>query len=147
MTWSLLKPGVGSWPGARPAVSLIVQLTERRGCDKTAVASPELVPLFGDGCPQCPGGWARRGSGWLLPADRVMSCSPSRLPTHASGTPCGDPGRSFVARKCAPVGSGKGDAQASRSDLPSKARLIAPRGRPPGDPGVVCSLSFEPTTC
>ena len=109
-TWSLLRPGMGTRPGARPAVSLMVQLTERRGHDKTAVASPELVPLLGDGYPQCPGGWARRGPRWLLPADRLMSCGPSLLPTHASVSPCGDPGRSFVARTCAAIGSREGDA-------------------------------------
>ena len=43
-TRSLLKPGVGAWPGARPAVSLIVQLTERRAHDETAVAPPSSSP-------------------------------------------------------------------------------------------------------
>ncbi|CAI9179048.1 unnamed protein product [Rangifer tarandus platyrhynchus] len=89
------EAGVDARPGAKPAVPLVVQLTERRGHDKTVVTFPELVPFAGDGCGPLPSSTRQAPHGRLAPPSAACWSGTTALqrdftgeqPTRAAG-PC-----------------------------------------------------------
>lgn len=141
------EAGVDARPGAKPAVPLVVQLTERRGHDKTVVTFPELVPFAGDGCGSVSRRVGQAGLRAAPPCQPSDELRPEPPPKSHQWLPLWGPRSVLCGQNLCTCRSGEVGAPVSWSDLPSRAGLTAPRGRLPEDPRVACSLSFEPTAC